>query len=820
MVLSLIIFIDLISNPESVKLFALLPMLFVPLGVMAQSYVLSGTVRDRQGEPVPFANVVLLQVSDSSLVKGTSADETGQFSIPGIEPAVYYVQATYFGYHSKPVPLDIRDNVRIGGRLMEQDSNWLDEVVVTARQPTIERKTDRTVFKVENTVVAQGTTWDILRNTPGVINVQGGLEIRGQSATIYLNDRKVQLSPSEIQDLLEGLSGSAISSVEVIPNPPARYEAEGGPILNIITNRNIIPGYKGSLQGTYTQAVFPKYSLGTSHYLKTDKLHLFANYVINPRKEFKRDDSQINFINQADRIFARWNTDLAKTTRSQAQQASLIADYDPDEKNKFNVTTNLSFSPNKEFENLVYTEMRNGQFALDSTLHTLSDIKIDNTNLAFDLSYERQLHKEGAVLKANAHYTRYNQTQGQTGSSDYFDAAGAFLRNFSFTTDARQDIDIYTGQLDYYNPLNGGSYESGAKLSAIRSDSRIDYFDVNGNQPPFDIALSDNFKYEETVWAGYASLLKNWGKWSLKLGVRGEQTHVEGRSITLGSTKTQDYFELFPTFYFLRSFGENHSMALDYSRKLRRPNYSDLNPFRYFLNENDYNEGNPDLKPHFSNNFNLNYTYKDTYFVDLYYRDNGHYISTLSFQDNENQTLRQVRQNVLESISYGLDFTVGKSLASFWYLYTYTSLFYEEETFLALESQEESATNKVSGFYGFMGNYLTLSKDGSLTGEVALTYLSGFLDASYTLSETINLNIGIRKSFWKNRAILSLGAEDLLGLANARYTSRYLNQDNSYLAKPETRFIRVGLTINFGNNGLTDNERNLNKSERERLAQE
>jgi hypothetical protein len=803
-----------------VKLFPLLLLLFVPVGLVAQAFEVSGTVKDREGDLVPFANVVLLQVSDSSLVKGTSADENGRFAIPGIPPELYFIQARYFGYMSNPVPLDIGKDIQIGALFMEEDREWLDEVVVTAKQPSIERKSDRMVFRVENTVVAQGSTWDIVRNTPGVINVQGRLEIRGQGATIYLNDRKVQLSQPEIQDLLEGLTGTAISSVEIIPNPPASYEAEGGPVLNIITNRNIVPGYKGSFQGTYTQAIYPKYSLGTSHYFKSGKFNVFANYVVNPKKEFKQDDSHINFINELDEVFARWNTELEKTTGSQAQQASLITDYAIDERNTINFTSNLSYSPNRTFDNVVVTEMRNGQEALDSTMNTLSAIENDNTNLAFDLSYEHHLKKEGAILKANAHYTRYNEKLQQEGSSDYFDPSGGFLRNFDFSTDAHQDIDIYTGQLDYYTPLGRGSFESGAKVSVIQTESRIDYFDVNGNQPPFDIALSDNFRYDEKVLAAYLSLLKNWGKWSMKFGLRGEQTHVEGRSISLGSTNTQDYFELFPTFYLLRNFGEEHSLAIDYSRKLRRPNYSDLNPFRYFLNENDYNEGNPDLRPHFSHNFNLNYTFKDTYFFDIYYRDNGKYISTLSFQDNQNQTLRQVRQNVLESISYGIDFTVGTSLTPIWYLYTYSSLFYEEETFLALESAEESATNEVSGFYGFMGNYLTLSKDGSLTGELALTYLSGFLDGSYTLSETVNLNIGIRKSFWKNRAVISVAAEDLLGRANARYTSRYRNQDNSYLPKPETRFIRLGFILNLGNYGLTDNERNLGKSERERLENE
>ncbi len=808
------------SNPESVRPFALLLLTLYPIVLASQAYEVSGSVRDGEGQVVPFANVILMQVNDSSLVKGTSADENGIFRIPDIPPDLYYIQARYFGYRSTAIPLDIKNDIRLGALFMELEGEKLDEVIVRAKQPSIERKADRVVFHVENTVVSQGTTWDIVRNTPGVINVQGSLEIRGQEATIYLNDRKVQLSASEIEDLLQGLSGTAISSVEVVPNPPARYEAEGGPILNIVTNRNIIPGYKGSFQGNYTQAILPKYSLGTSHYFKSDKLNIFGNYAINPRKEFKRDDSQINFIDPQGDIYSRWDNDLEKTTRSQAQQASIIADYDINKRSRLNFTTNLSFSPNKTFRNLVDTQMRNAQNTLDSTLSTLSELENDHHNLAFDLSYENRLKKEGAILKANGHYTHYDETQQQTGSSDYFDPSGTFMRNFSFSTDARQDIKIYTGQLDYFNPLKNGSVELGAKASSIESRSRIDYLDVNGNNPPFDIALSDNFQYDETVWAGYASLQNNWGKWALKLGVRGEQTQVEARSVTLSNNNTQDYFELFPTFYLLRSLGEDQSVALDYSRKLRRPNYNDLNPFRYFLNENDFNEGNPNLRPHFSHNFNLNYTIKDTYFIDIYYRNNGNYISTLSFQDNTNQTLRHVRQNVLKSISYGFDFTVGKSLAPYWYLYSYSSLFYEEETFLALESTELSATNEVSGFYGFMGNYLTLSKDGSLTGELSLTYLSGFLDGSFTLSETINLNMGVRKSFWQNRAVVSLVAEDLLGRANARYTSRYLNQDNSYLAKPETQFVRMGLTVNFGNYRLTDNERSLNKSERERLEDE
>ena len=808
------------TNPKSVKFLRSLFYVLLPVGLWAQSYEISGTVRNSEGEYVSYANVVLLRVTDTTQVKGSSADENGRFQLSDVSPDLYYMQARYFGYRSSLIPLDIRQDVRIGALYMEADNVWLDEVVVTASQPTLERKEDRLVFNVENSIVAQGNTWDILRNTPGVINVQNQLQIRGQPATIYLNDRKVQLSQAEVKNLLESLTGSAISSIEVITNPPARYDAEGGPILNIITNKNVVPGYKGSVQATYTQGIFSKYLLGTSHYFKNNKFNLFGNYTINPRKDFRDVASEINFINDQDEVFARWDQQLDRVSNAQAQQANLIADFDPDEKNRFNLTSNITYSPNKTRENNVFTEMRNGQNVLDSTLNTESIVTNDNLNVGIDLNYERVLNDKGASLKANAHYTYYDVSQDQVGSTDYFDPDGNFIRNFRFSTDAEQEIDILTGQADLSFPVGEGKLDTGAKVSSVRTDSRIDYFDINGNDPPFDIALSDVFKYRENVWAVYAGYARNWKKWSLKLGLRGEQTHIETVSVTLDSVGKQDYFELFPTVFLLHRINDQHSISFDYNRKLRRPNYRDLNPFRYFLNENDFNEGNPNLRPHFSHNFNLNYSFKDTYFFDIYYRDNGNYINRLSFQDNVNQVLRQSPQNSLESTSYGIDLTMTKTLNSVWYLYAYGSIFHEDDTFLALASEEENYKNEIEGFYAYLANYLTLTKDKTLTGEISLTYFTGFIFGSYQIDESLNLNLGLQKNLWQNRATLAIRAEDVLGQVNSRYTSRYYNQDNSYLAVPETQFVRISFTYNFGNYKLSENKRSIRKSERDRLDNE
>ncbi len=786
-------------------------------GVLSQTYTLSGEVKDDTAVAIPFASVFLLATTDSTLVKGTSADENGFFAIDGITEGLYFLKASYIGQTSENLALDITKDVKIGALIIAQSSQVLDEVVVTAGRPVVERKVDRLVFNVENTVLSQSSSWEILQQTPGVISMQDELQIRNQTATIYINDRKVQLSLEEVRNLLENYQGENIKSVEVLSNPPARYDAEGGPVLNIVTSKNISLGYKGNINTRYTQGVFAKYNIGTSHFYKTEKLNLNASYSFAPRKVFKDVESITNF-NDDTGIFSRWETNFDQTNRFETHNIGLVLDYTFDDRNELSLTSNAQLSPERTYDYFQDTRIENGQGTLDSTFTTASFLDETKNNVSADLTFKHTFEEKGS-LTLNGHYTHFDLQRSQEVNSDYFLPSGDFIRDFDFFTNARQDIEIGTAQLDYSTLFGTVSFESGIKASFIDSQSKLDFFDLNNGQVPV-AELSDDYLYDEQVYAGYFSLSKDWEKWSLKAGLRAEQTESSGNSVALSTINELSYFELFPTLYVLHNVNENHSFAFDYSRKLTRPRYEDLNPFRTFVNENLFFDGNPNLLPNFSNNFNLNYTLKQEFFFDFYYRDNGNYISTLTFQDNENQTLRDVTQNVLESTSYGFDFNYGKSITNNWYLYSYISIFHEDETFLALESNNVPARNEFDGFYADLTNYLTLSKDGTLKGELGLTYLSGFLQGSSIQAETTNLTFGLRKSFWKRRALVSLAVNDILGKANGRVSSKYLNQDNNFLAIPETQYVRFSFTYNFGNYRLEDNDREIDKIERERLSSE
>ncbi|MFX0556090.1 outer membrane beta-barrel protein [Maribacter sp. CXY002] len=815
------ILLNLILQPKYyvkvTPLFLLVLLLSCQVG-LAQEFVLSGEVRDDKNEVIPFASVFLLDIVDSSLVMGSSADEEGAFLIQDITPGLYFLQASYIGQSSNRMALDILKDTKIGALIISQKVEELDEVVVTANRPQVERKVDRLIFNVENTVLSQSSSWDILRQTPGVIAMQDELAINGHPAVVYINDRKVQLSSAEVRDLLENYQGQNIKSVEVISNPPSKYDAEGGAVLNIITSKNLSLGYKGNINTDYTQGVFPKYVFGTSHFYKTQKLNLNLNYSFAPRKEYLDVSNTTRFLNNSGDIFSVWDTDFDKTYRFRSHNMALVLDFEFDERNELNFTSNVQISPDRTYDNFQQTYMENGQGVLDSISTTANFLDESKNNLSGDLTFKHRFKEDGSIT-VNTHYTSFDLNRTQDARSNYFDQGGTSLRSFNFFTGANQDIKIFTAQIDYSKLIGTVSLESGVKASIIDSQSKLDYFTQN-NGMIFDPNLSDNYLYDEKVYAAYASISKDWDKWSLKTGIRAEQTNSTGNSAVLSTINNLDYLEVFPTFYLLHNVNENHSFSFDYSRKLNRPRYQDLNPFRTYDSENIFYDGNPNLVPNFTNNFNLNYTLKQEFFFDLYYRDNGNYISSIAFQDNNNLVLREVSQNALSSTSYGFDFNYGKSISNNWYLYSYFSIFHEDETFLALESNNVASTNAYDGFYIDVTNYLTLSKDGSFKGEVGFVYLSGFIQGSYIRSETTNVTCGLRKSFWNKRAVLSVTANDMLGKDNPRFSTKYLNQDNNYLSVRETQNIKIGFTYNFGNFRLEDNQRQIEKAERERINEE
>lgn len=779
---------------------------------------LQGVLIDTTQEPVAFANVILLQAKDSTTVyKGVVSEEDGSFEFAEVDENDYLLKVSFVGYkeHLQHVKKGIETLEPI---VMETSTSDLDQVVVNARRPIITRQVDRITFNVENSSLSTGNSFEILKRTPGVIVSQGTLLIKNKPATVYINDRKVYLNKEELQQLLEGFSAVNVKAVEVITNPPARYDAEGGAILNIITSKNISIGYKGGLNASVAYSEEPKYTVGTSQYYKTDWLNAFVNYNYNTRTDFKEDDGKIEFFNANGSPDDLWFNNFKKETETNSHSINTILDFTLNPKNSLSLSANILLTPKADSDIDGLTNITNPQGQIESYYTTDSKLFNDRDNILLNANYTSTLNDKGASFSAIANAIFYDDATGQDLMTQYFLSPATVSSENAFSTDAFQSSNIYTGQIDFSLPLSKVSLQTGAKYSGIRSESGLSFYDTNNGNFTYNDALSDEFDYNENIYAAYLSMNKDWEKWSFKAGLRGEFTNVDGNSKDLGDVNTQEYFELFPTTYLTYAPGDSHFFSLQYNRRISRPRFQSLNPYKYFLNENNIKVGNPNLKPGITNKIQGSYTYKNKLTFDLYWERTDNSSAELPFQDNEARVLRTVYDNLEMHQQYSLDISYYNYVKDWWYLSIYSAFFYMQADFVALESNNQVVTNDVVSALASVNNYYTLSKDGTFSGDLSFFYLPKYISGSYQFDDAqYGLSFGLRKSFYEGRLVATMNVDDVLNTQNIPLTSRYLNQNNTFFAKPESRMLRFGLRYNFGNFKLRDNNRAQDAEERTRL---
>ncbi|XMO86176.1 outer membrane beta-barrel family protein [Algibacter sp. AS12] len=789
----------------------------------SQQFSVRGAVLDSVNTPIAYANVIIFNNEQPENVKGLTTNDDGFFEFDNLVSGEYILTVSFLGFEKFSKTLKIESDSNIGTIILKENIEALNGVTVIAKRPTIKRMVDRLVFNVENSTLSSNNVLDVLKHTPGVLVMNETITVKQSAPTIYINDRRVNLSSNEVQQLLEGTSASNIKSIEVITNPPAKYEAEGSAVLNIITSKNIIAGYNGSVFGNYKQgSEFPKYTFGTSHFFKTKKLNLYLNYSISPKKEFRNNEESVNFF-EDNLNTTTWETNFERVRKSANQNINANIDYEFDENNSLGFSSSVLISPRRQTQNKVnsITQVFNANKVLDSTFIT-DNLKVDETlNMAFTLDYIHKFKKEGEKLVVNAHHTNYDFSSFQDVDTNYFLPDDSFLRNNRFQTFSSQEIKLFTSQLDYELPLdNSAFFEAGAKISGINSKSELSQNDIEEGEKVEDLENSDTFLYDETNFALYSSYSKEWESWSLKLGLRTEFTNIKGTSISSNSTNDNNYTKFFPSLHVLHTVDDKNEVYFNYNKRIYRPRYNQLNPYKYFLNDNSYITGNPNLMPQVDDTFTLGYTINQKYTFEAYYRYENNPALEIVFQDNTNNLLKYVNTNIDRSISYGLDFTTYTPIVNKWDVYVLSSIFYYDNQFYAIESDNELFNNNQWSVYAQIINYFSFLKDKSLSTDVSLFYMSAYADGPSELSGRSSLDINLKKTLWNNRASVSLGITDVFNGLNFTQTTKYLNQDVLFNSRMENRLITFGFNYKFGNFNLNSNKRTIELQERDRLKSE
>ncbi|MCK0189712.1 outer membrane beta-barrel family protein [Arenibacter sp. F20364] len=791
--------------------------LLVCIPLVGQEYKVSGHVKQTDGAELAFANILLYKVSDTSFFKGAASDEKGFFSFDNIIGNQYLVRASYIGSYSNYKLVEVNSDLDIGPLFIDDKGQELNEVVVVSQKPTLEQKVDRLVFNIENTALSDSDLWDVLKSTPTVFVMNDEIKVKGESGVqIMINDKKVNLPPEDILNLLSGTSAKGVQSIEVITTPPAKYDAEGGTLINIKMKKNLIAGYNGAIYNRYSQGVFPRQMLGTSHYFKGRRLEASFNYSFTQNKFLTTYTDITNFIEDS-QIIDIWTSDLEVIYRSKKHNTSAFLDYVINDNNTLSFSSIATFTPSYLTRDFSDTKIQDANSSETSGFYTENNAKFKSVNSAFYLDYVHKFNDSGSRLGLNSHYTHYAYDKNQALETDFYDGNGVTVGENDFNTYNKQHTHLYSVQADYSTPLgNNANFESGIKYALIDSESYIAQEGFDRNQEGIEPTEDGTFFYDEEIYSGYASFDAKWNNWTMKSGLRAEYTETKGDFSNSTDKIKNRYLELFPTLFFQYNPNRKHRFGASYKRSIIRPSYNKINPFQVFQSNNSVVEGNVNLQPSFKNSVILSYTYNKDYTFELFYRYHRNIIRLLTFQDNESKFLRFISDNIDRELAYGLDFIYRKDIANFWDTYFLSSYYYGTERFTDILSQQTLDQGLWTLLLQFNNNF-TMLEDKSLTASLNYTYVSPIVLGNSRQEYYNEWGISIKKNIWGKKASVTMGLTDIFKQFKLKNTRKYGNQDNISIYRPNGRIFSVGFRYNFGNMKIRDNYKSKDTDERDRL---
>ncbi len=782
----------------------------------AQDFKIYGTVLDSDQNPLAFASV-LLQTPEGKILKGVSTDENGEFRLNNVGEGDYLLFASYIESKSTMQSISLTADLDIGNLIITQKDQALEEVVVTYQKPRLVEKADRYVFNIENTALSDSDIWDVLKRTPGVVIINDKLTVNNTgNIGILINGRKVNIPEKDIINLLSGSSASNVEAIEIITNPPAKYSAEGGLLIDIKMKTNLVAGYNGSVYNRYTQGVYPKHTLGTDHFFKGKKTDFSLAYSFRNNKDLVRYTDITNFFenNLPNEI---WTAQQNTVTKRKQHNISAFFDYTVDEKNTISVSTINSLTPNVNRFAFSGTDITDNQGTPNSGFDTTNDSDFHLYNTSLYLDWVHSLKEDGSQISFNAHYTNYDYDREQDIDTDFFDVNGNVTGENNFITKSVQKTRLFSMQADYTTNLSASSkLETGLRYASIVSDNTIEQEGFDRNQPGIQPTEAGEFSYNEDISAAYLSLNNNWDSWKLNLGLRAEYTETMGRLDTDAANNEDSYLELFPSLSLFHTYKKKHVFKLNYYRRIIRPRYSWLNPFQYFQNNNTVVEGNPELLPTISNSFSIGYTFNKNFTLRPFYNVNTNDFLQQVSQDNEGNLLRFIATNLDKTLSYGLDANFNKEITNRWYAFIMFNNYYQENNFRDLETGQllENAA-WITQFRTTQS--FTLLKDRSLFADASFSYTSPSVIGNSRRASFNQLGFSFRKTLWKKSASISLAVEDIFNQSNLFFTRQYLTQDNSTSFRRENRLVVLGFRYSFGNTKIKNNKKRKRVDERNRI---
>ncbi|MGF7229792.1 TonB-dependent receptor domain-containing protein, partial [Arachidicoccus sp.] len=726
---------------------------------------ISGKVVDENKEPLNFAGVYLLNAKDSSFLKAAMTDSEGIYQLSHIPSGKLLVSATVVGHqkvYSRSFEIDKNNSaITLPLLILKSNSTALKDVNVSASKPFLEQKVDKLVVNIEGSVVSAGNNvLEILQKVPGVmVDNDGNISLRGKSGvTIMINGKLTYLSQEQLTEMLKSMDASQLSQIEIITNPSAKYDAAGtAGIINIKLKKNANEGFNGNIQMGYSLGVHSRNSEGINLNYKKGKFNAYGSYNLykgTNGHDFNLVRKFYDNNNSPNLIMEQHSPRLSKNTY---QSFRTGLHYSINTKNTNGTMANGSYS-NGNDQSSGPIKFLNEHYQLDSAAVPETGSKDHWQSVGYNVNYKLQMDTSGQELTANFDYSTYTSNTFQNFSTGYQNATGDSMRPTLYRKgQLPSTIIIKSGKIDYTLPFGKtAKLDAGIKSSIVTSDNNVAYQNLSNGNWQNDAGATNHFIYKENINAAYVNFNKDFiHGWSLQAGLRAEQTISKANQITIDSVVNRNNLQLFPSVFLKKNIGKNNSLNLSYSRRIDRPDYSELNPFTYYIDDYTYSQGNPFLQPQFTNSFEISNSYKG-YIVTLNYSHTNNVITGIIKQNDTTRTAYETSVNLNSINNINLGITVPIQVTHWWMSNNYANVF--RKTIKGEISNGMFSQGMIS--FGFNSdNTFTLPEDFKI--ELSGYYNSRTTHSVWVANPQYSVSAGVQKSFWHKQASLKLNVSDI-----------------------------------------------------------
>lgn len=775
----------------------------LPISSFSQDLIsVEGLVKDEK-QHIPAATVLLYSSLDSALISTAMTNENGQYNFK-TKTGSYYIVATSIGYNkvnSKPIKLNGEKSFAVPIIQLKETANNLNEVVVTAARPVLERKADKLIFNLDATPSAAGlNALEALKKAPGVVvDHNENISLSGKSnVLVTIDGKQTYLSQEEVVNLLKSMQSSEIESIEIMNNPGARYEANStGGVINIKTKKSKADGFNGNVAigAGYNKRASSNNNINLNY--RKNFFNTFGSYSYNTNKWEQNLTIDRVTPNETNKLyFSQINTD---TSTNKSHNFKVGTDFFLSEQHTigFLVKGNVY----DRVENSFSRTNIGGSFGqTDSILRTPANNESARKNFSYNLNYKGVLDTAGQELTIDADYSTFDGDNDAFYQNRFFRPDGTFFKNGQiYRSFAPSEINIKALKADYVLPINKKlKVEAGLKYADVESDNNFIFENQVANGWLGDPNRSNRFKYSEEVSAAYTTFSATLGKLSLQAGLRAERTHSIGTSVTMNEAIDRKYTNLFPSVFVSQNFSENSVLNFSYSRKINRPNYQNLNPFMYYLDQYTYNQGNPNLKPEFATNFEATYLFKQKYSVALAYTHISDVITQILLQNAALNSMYQTNLNLASDdvISLTLNFPVTVTK---WWNFNNNILAYHKQLKSPNLNGFELNSKQFTGSI-YMQHNLTFSSLWS--ADASFFYSTPQIDNALNLKTFFTSDAGLRYNFPNKNGNIKLGVSDVFHTQKPRISSNL--EGNEYTLKQwgTSTSVRVTLTYRFGKSSV------------------